>query len=135
MKKRFFSSLSYFIPSLFLVLFPRLLFPVCPVEADSSPMKCFWSGRIVWSLGILLVILAILFLFIQSTEIRLGLSIGILGLSVYTLLVPTVLIGVCAGAHMPCRSGTLPAVLIAGAALLIISVIHIFVLLRKGKTL
>ncbi|MFA5236719.1 MAG: DUF4418 family protein, partial [Methanoregula sp.] len=38
----------------------------------------------------------------------------VIGLGVVTVLIPTVLIGVCSAANAPCRIGTLPALILLG---------------------
>jgi hypothetical protein len=47
-------------------------------------------------------------------------------LAIAGALYPTVLIGVCPGATMPCRTGTLPALMILSGLLLAISLGGIF---------
>jgi len=72
-------------------------------------MACFWTGRAVLGVGALIAVSGVFFFIFKSKQIRLGLSLAAGLNGILTLLIPTVLIGVCEGRHMSCRTLTLPA--------------------------
>ncbi|GHS90590.1 hypothetical protein FACS1894139_09880 [Planctomycetales bacterium] len=93
---------------------PQTLFPVCP-PMEHITMKCHSTARVEFALGLLVAVLGLLTLLTASASFRCGLTVSIFLNAVLALLIPAVLVGVCPGAHMGCRSLTLPAlVLLSG---------------------
>ena len=107
---------------------PQTIFAVCDAM-DGKFMKCHWTAQAEFGNGIIIILLGFL-LFLSSHKIRVGLQIALLALSVQTILLPNILIGVCGGNHMSCRSLTLPALNVIGAISIIIGVINLISLLR-----
>lgn len=137
MKRRIISSLPLIILGLIIGLGPQFIFPVC--EAGEKVMKCFWTARVELGIGGLIVLLSLIYIAFRETGVRLGLVIAIFFSSILSILVPTVLIGVCGMATMQCRVQTLPALVVSGALTALISAIYGLILagdLKKaGNTL
>lgn len=108
---------------LLLYVFPRYLLPVCTfkdmmVETASGariPMKCHYAMTGLTVLAFLAAGLGVLFFFARRRESRVLLSIMGALMSLFTILTPLVLPGVCGDPKMPCRYGTLPGVVVLGA--------------------
>ncbi|MDR3282386.1 MAG: DUF4418 family protein [Candidatus Methanoplasma sp.] len=94
---------------------------------------CYWTARAELGMGAAIVLLSVLSIFVKSKDTRTGLGVGILATSVLALLVPTVLIGVCAGAMMTCRTTTLPALTAIGVLAVVFSVVYILQSRRKAR--
>jgi len=101
-----------------------------------SVMKCHWTAQAELGIGILIALLGAFLIIFQSKQIRMGLSLA-LGLNgILALLIPTVLIGVCGGAHMPCRSLALPALTVLSSVVIVtsaVNAVYLFISNRKGQ--
>lgn len=83
--------------------------------ASGMLMKCGYTARAEAAVGII-VILAGLVLFAQKADkYRKVIGGAIAGFGILTILIPTILIGVCNAPDAPCRIGTLPALILLGA--------------------
>jgi uncharacterized membrane protein len=82
-------------------------------------MKCGYTARAEAAVGII-VILTGLALFVQKVnKYRKVLGGAVVGFGILTILIPTVLIGVCNALSAPCRIGTLPALILLGALIIV----------------
>ncbi len=112
---------------------PHYIFPVCQyfgqlvttAAGTTIPMKCFWTAQAEVGLGALTVIAGLLLILSKQQETRrmLGVVAGSVGILV--LLTPTNLIGMCVSTDHPCRVGTEPFLILAGAVVLIVGIITI----------
>ena len=127
-KNRLLTGGAFTILGILTAIGPQTIFAVCDAM-DGKFMKCHWTAQAELGNGAIIAILGFL-LFLSSHKIRVGLQIALLALSVQTILLPNVLIGVCGGNHMSCRSLTLPALNVIGAISIIIGVINLIYLLR-----
>ena len=117
MKNRLCSGLLCIAAGLLLIAVPVYILPVC--EAAAPPyMKCFWTMRVEVGLGCALLFLGLMLVLSRNIGVRLGLSLGGVCLAALAVAVPTVLVGVCGMDTMPCRMGTLPALVLTGGLLL-----------------
>ena len=96
-------------------------------------MKCFWTMRAEIGVGAVIGLLGVIILFTASKEIRIGIESALTLLFVYAVLIPDVLIGVCGGNHMRCKTLTLPALNIIGAVGIVYSVVSVFLLVKSVK--
>jgi hypothetical protein len=95
-------------------------------------MVCFWTARAEEGLG-LLVIFGGLLLFSRSAERRMGISLMLAGAAVFGAAIPCALLGMCRGETMPCRAGTLPALLLLSGFLFFFALLNsIFLLKIRG---
>ncbi|MDR1657308.1 MAG: DUF4418 family protein [Deltaproteobacteria bacterium] len=150
MIQKYLPALICLVAGLAFIAIPHFIFPVCEfyqpaeytdhsmgydhspaaafneehiVAAESDHMVCYYTAKAELGLG-LLVILGALSLFISTDRrFRSGVYLMLSGASVLGGLFPTVLIGVCPGPSMPCRSGTLPALILLSSFFLTFSII------------
>jgi hypothetical protein len=102
--------------------------PVHQVDSAkaSAPahMLCFWTARAEFGLGLLVIFGGLLLALSKTTERRLGVTLMLAGTAVFGAAIPYALIGVCLAESASCRAGTLPALLILSALLLLFSLIN-----------
>lgn len=127
-KNRLLTGGAYTILGILTAIGPHTIFAVCEAM-DGKYMKCHWTAQAEIGNGVIIVILGFL-LFLSSHTIRVGLQIALLALSVQTILLPNVLIGVCGGNHMSCHSLTLPALNVIGIVSIVIGAVNLIYLLR-----
>ena len=107
---------------------PQTIFAVCDAM-DGKYMKCHWTAQAELGNGVIIAILGFL-LFLSSEKVRVGLQAALLLLSLQTILLPNLLIGMCGGNHMSCRALTLPALDVIGAVSIVIGAVNLIYLLR-----
>ncbi|MDR2452920.1 MAG: DUF4418 family protein [Candidatus Accumulibacter sp.] len=95
-----------------------LVFPICE-STGGMPMRCFWSARAEMGVGAAVIFGGIFYLGTKNTQRRVGLCLMIGVLACLGAAIPLFLIGVCDHHGAPCRTGTLPAWVIASGFLLI----------------
>jgi hypothetical protein len=86
-------------------------------------MKCHWTGTAELALALPIAAVGILLGFSRRKESMRNLSILGIVLGAVAILVPTVLIGVCASADMICNSVMRPVLILMGTLLVAISVV------------
>ncbi|MBQ5431397.1 MAG: DUF4418 family protein [Lachnospiraceae bacterium] len=114
MKTRLLKGLVYIVLGLIASLGVATVFHVCPAMKDMV-MKCHWTGRVSIAVGIGIIIVGILTILAKERAFADGLAVAAILLGILLILLPTVLIGVCPGAHMHCHAATRPALIITGA--------------------
>lgn len=114
-------GLGLFISGLLLSAGTAWLFPTCGPKSDGAWMKCHWSGQAVIGTGVVLTLLAIVYLLVSSKPFRAGLSVSAILVGMFNLAVLNGLIGLCGMADMQCRAVTQPAVTIISAIVILIS--------------
>lgn len=132
MTKRIFTGIIFIILGLLVAVGPHTLFPVCGAR-DGKFMKCHWTSQAELGLGLIIAVLWLLLILFASRQLRIGISIGILLNAILVLLIPNLLIGVCGGLHMNCRSLTLPALNILGVSAALTAVINVWFLWNKER--
>jgi len=103
-------------------------------DGREIPMKCHWSGLAELGLGFPILVLGGALFFSRQVETRRAL--GILGvvLGLIVILIPTVLIGVCASIEMFCNSIMKPALILAGSLVMAISLALVLSSIRRGQS-
>jgi hypothetical protein len=86
-------------------------------------MKCHWSATAELALAIPIAVVGLLLGFSRRKESMRNLSILGIVLGAVAILVPTVLIGVCASPDMICNSVMRPILILMGTLLVAISVV------------
>ena len=95
-------------------LIPTVIFKVC-AAMDGKFMKCHWTSQVEVALGIAVLVLGLLTVLSKENAAASAYAVASAVNGVLVILIPTVVIGVCGSADMPCHSGTKPALIIAGA--------------------
>jgi hypothetical protein len=95
-----------------------LVFPICE-PVGKMVMRCFWSARAEMGVGAATIAGGIFYLASENAQRRIGLCLMIGVLACLGAAIPLFLIGVCDHHGAPCRTGTLPAWVIASGLLLI----------------
>jgi hypothetical protein len=160
MQNRILSALVTAAAGVLLMLIPQFILPVCELSIDkqtamelgnhlsashediSAPalgqhapahMACFYTAQAEAGLGAALILAGLLLLVLKSDERRLGVSLSLTLVAALAGAVPWFVIGVCASEQMLCRSGTLPALLIVSAAILLYSGLNAWYLHHHSK--
>lgn len=96
-------------------------------EVGEKVMKCHWTGRIEFFLGITLALLALLKFISSDAKYQLGLNAGILVNALGVILTPTLLIGVCKMKSMHCATVAKPTLIVFGILILVTILIQSFI--------
>lgn len=106
-----------------IIAIPAVLFPPCQdkittLSGSAVPMKCHWTAVSAQAAGMMIVLCGIIGFCFKSYREKMVAGLCSAVVSVYLILLPLKIIGVCANKMMPCHAGMLPALLIAGIAAL-----------------
>ena len=128
-----YTACDILLPLLALTFFLGLLFVFgpCGPKEDGGWMTCHWAGQALRGLAGALLVIALLHLLPGRAELKMGLDLATLPLSVLALLLPGRLIGLCTMASMQCRSIMRPAVTVFAVLLIIVSALDL--LMRRKK--
>ena len=125
--RKYFLGAAFLLIGLLIAIGPQTIFAVCPKDPDSMAMACYYTARISVGIGTVIAALGLIQLVIRNNGFGSGISTAELLLGILILLVPTILVGVCKGEHMHCHSATLPALIILGVLLIVLSVTDIVI--------
>ncbi len=125
--RKYFLGAAFLLIGLLIAIGPQTIFAVCPKDPDSMAMACYYTARISVGIGTVIAALGLIQLVIRNNGFGSGISTAELLLGILILLVPTILVGVCKGEHMHCHSVTLPALIILGVLLIVLSVTDIVI--------
>ena len=115
---------------------PNFILTICP-HCQGLMMKCSWAAKTEFGVGVLIVFLAILLVFVESRDIRMGISIALGLIGVLVALIAKVLIGFCDGSCSPgcsCNPLTTPVMIAMGILVAALSFINAFYLSRTKNT-
>lgn len=140
-KNRIFILAGIFvILGLLIAITPWYLFPICGAGSSSAAssgmtmgtesshqmamtsgthMKCWYTGEAETGVGAILVLTGLALLVLQRRVPQKVFGILAIILGIGTVLIPTIIIGVCKAPDAPCRTGTLPALVLFGILTLI----------------
>jgi hypothetical protein len=126
--------------SIFLILIPWLLFPVCGVGRFAIAMpggmkemhECGATLNFVTIFGIIGIVIGVVVQVRPGRVIAIAASIAIAVLGGLVILFPTAITGVCRVANMPCVYGTKPALIVAGFVMVLFGIAGFYLF---GKTL
>lgn len=104
-------------------LIPTVIFKVC-AAMDGKFMKCHWTSQVEVALSIAVLVLGLLIVLSKENAAASAYAVASAINGVLVILIPTVVIGVCGSADMPCHSGTKPALIIAGALIIVVALIN-----------
>ena len=128
-----YTACDILLPLLALAFFLGLLFVFgpCGPKEDGGWMTCHWAGQALRGLAGALLVIALLHLLPGRAELKMGLDLATLPLSVLALLLPGRLIGLCTMASMQCRSIMRPAVTVFAVLLIIVSALDLLMWRKK----
>lgn len=109
------------------------LFGPCGPKEDGDWMTCHWAGNAVTGLAGVLFVVSLLRLLAPKKEIKTGLSLAVIPVSLLACLLPGRMIQLCMMKMMRCHAVMAPAVTIFGILMIVISVIDIAAAYRRGK--
>ena len=101
------------------------------VHEDGTAGACFWAGRALLGLGLLLLILS--FSAVMLRQARTGLYLSIIVSGILGLLTPGVLINLCRMSTMRCRAVMQPAMMILFAASALTALWGLIACIRQSK--
>jgi hypothetical protein len=104
-------------------LIPTVIFKVC-AAMDGKFMKCHWTSQTEVAIGIATIVLGLLIVLSKEKAAEAAYAVASAINGVLVILIPTVVIGVCGSHDMPCHSGTQPALIIAGALIIVTALIN-----------
>lgn len=104
-------------------LIPTVIFKVCEAM-DGKFMKCHWTSQTEVAIGIATLVLGVFIVLSKEKAAGAAYAVASAINGVLIILIPTVVIGVCGSADMPCHSGTKPALIIAGALIIVTALIN-----------
>ena len=113
-------------------LIPTVIFKVC-AAMDGKFMKCHWTSQVEVALGIAVLALGLLIVLAKENAASSAYAVASAINGVMVILIPTAVIGVCGSADMPCHSGTKPALIIAGALIIVVALINTISYLASKK--
>ncbi len=90
-------------------------------NGSKVPMKCHWTAEAAIALGVPLLVVGEMLGFARRKETRRTLSMTGAALGAVTILLPTVLIGVCANNEMLCNSVMQPLLILLGTLVIALS--------------
>jgi hypothetical protein len=93
------------------------------MDTIAPKMKCLWSARGALAVGISLAVVGGLVFFARRKETRRALGIVGALLGLFTVLLPTTLIGTCGSSAAVCNTTMKPIMLAAGGLALAVSVV------------
>ena len=82
-------------------LIPTVIFKVC-AAMDGKFMKCHWTSQTEVALGIATIVLGLLIVLSKEKAAGAAYAVASAINGVLVILIPTVVIGVCGSADMPC---------------------------------
>jgi hypothetical protein len=100
-------------------------------NGKTVPMKCHWTGQAEIAVAGPLFILGGLMAFNRRRDILRNLSVMGIVLGVFAVLLPTVLIGVCASPDMLCNSLMKPTLIFGGTVAAIASLFGLVLMSRS----
>ncbi|MDR2137366.1 MAG: DUF4418 family protein [Synergistaceae bacterium] len=145
MKNRVISGVAAIVLGLAIAWGPQCVFKVCEptkglvmkgdfIKEDSIKegfMTCHWTAQAEIGVGMFIALLGLFLLCCPVKDVRLGVTVGIFGAGVLSLLFPHVLIGGCRMETMACRTVAFPTLSVLGVLTLAGSAANLCYLSRR----
>ena len=103
-------------------------------NGKTIPMKCHWTGRAALAMAFPLATVGLLMVVSRRKETQRALSIVAVVSGIMVILLPTYLIGVCAGADMLCHMIEGPVLILAGVLALAAGLVGLFLTRRLDQS-
>ena len=102
-------------------------------NGNTTPMKCLWTAQAELATGGALLLLGVVKTVSKRRESQRDLGIMGVALGAVAMLLPTYLIGVCAGMTALCNSVERPAMLLLGGIVMITSAVSVIGSARRQE--
>ena len=123
MNKSKVTGIAIAVLGLLTALIPTVIFKVCDAM-DGKFMKCHWTSQTEVAIGVAILVLGVLIILAKEKAAAAAFAVASAINGVLVILISTLVIGVCGSAEMRCNAGTKPALIIAGALIVVASLIH-----------
>lgn len=123
-------SLGNILMGIILMIGPWFIFGVCSTE--EKVMKCFWSCKALFVLGILALLIGILVIIAKNKSIINEIIMSV-GISIMAILVPLVIIGGCMKSTMHCNAITFPVVYVIAGVNIVLQLITLSKTVKSSK--
>ena len=110
----------------------QTVFAPCEARPDGSWMTCHWAGQALIGIAAALLAIAVMHLVIPRTQVKIGLSLAVIPVSVLAFAVPDHLIDLCMMETMPCHTVMEPAVTLLSLLNVLLAAADIYVY-QKGE--
>ena len=110
----------------------QTVFLPCEARPDGTWMNCHWASQALTGIAAVLVVIALMHILIPRTQVKLGLALAMLPLSVFALVLPDHLIDLCMMETMHCHTVMQPAVTALSLLNLMLALADIYVY-RRGE--
>ena len=110
----------------------QTVFAPCEARPDGSWMICHWAGQALIGIAAALLAIAVMHLVIPRTQVKIGLSLAVIPVSVLAFAVPDHLIDLCMMETMHCHTVMEPAVTVLSLLNVLLAAADIYVY-QKGE--
>jgi len=104
----------------------------CAARPDGSWMTCHWAGQALIGIAAALLAIAVMHLVIPRAQVKIGLSLAVIPVSVLAFAVPDHLIDLCMMETMHCHTVMEPAVTVLSLLNVLLAAADIYVY-QKGE--
>ena len=105
----------------------QTVFAPCEARPDGSWMTCHWAGQALMGIAAALLAIAVMHLVIPRTQVKIGLSLAVIPVSVLAFAVPDHLIDLCMMETMHCHTVMEPAVTVISLLNVLLAAADIYV--------
>ena len=110
----------------------QTVFAPCEARPDGSWMTCHWAGQALMGIAAALLTIAVMHLVIPRAQVKIGLSLAVIPVSVLAFAVPDHLIDLCMMETMHCHTVMEPAVTVLSLLNVLLAAADIYVY-QKGE--
>ena len=110
----------------------QTVFAPCEARPDGSWMTCHWAGQALIGIAAALLVIAVMHLVIPRAQVKIGLSLAVIPVSVLAFAVPDHLIDLCMMETMHCHTVMEPAVTVLSLLNVLLAAADIYVY-QKGE--
>ena len=110
----------------------QTVFAPCEARPDGAWMTCHWAGQALMGIAAALLAIAVMHLVIPRAQVKIGLSLAVIPVSVLAFAVPDHLIDLCMMETMHCHTVMEPAVTVLSLLNVLLAAADIYVY-QKGE--
>ena len=110
----------------------QTVFAPCEAHPDGSWMTCHWAGQALIGIAAALLAIAVMHLVIPRAQVKIGLSLAVIPVSILAFAVPDHLIDLCMMETMHCHTVMEPAVTVLSLLNVLLAAADIYVY-QKGE--